>query len=267
MMDNTELKTPNSKLRTPNPNSIITVENLTARFGDDTVLENVSFEIYRGEIFIILGGSGCGKSTLLKHMIGLHELASGRVIINGIDITSANDNEMGKLRRGMGMLFQSSALFGSMTLYENVALPLMEFTRLPLKIIDPIVKTKLGMVGLSGYENHLPSELSGGMKKRAGIARAMALDPTVLFFDEPSAGLDPVTSAELDMLIRNLNKGIGTTMVIVTHELESIFNVAHRIIMLDKSKKGIIAEGDPRELKEHSENPRVTNFFNRKATH
>ncbi len=246
---------------------IITVENLTARFGDDTVLENVSFEVYKGEILIILGGSGCGKSTLLKHIIGLHELASGRVIINDIDITSADDSKMVMLRKGMGMLFQSSALFGSMTLYENVALPLVEYTNLSQKTIDSIVKTKLGMVGLSGYENHLPSELSGGMKKRAGIARAMALDPAVLFFDEPSAGLDPVTSAELDQLIKNLNSGIGTTMVIVTHELESIFNVAHRIIMLDKSKKGIIAEGDPRELKKYSTDPRVSNFFNRKVSH
>lgn len=246
---------------------IIVVENLTARFGDNTVLENISFEVYRGDIFIIIGGSGCGKSTLLKHMIGLYELASGRVIINGIDITNADDEQIGRLRQGMGMLFQSSALFGSMTLYENIALPLMEFTDLPSSMIDSIVKTKLGMVGLSGYENHLPSELSGGMKKRAGIARAMALDPEVLFFDEPSAGLDPVTSAELDILIKNLNKGIGTTMVIVSHELESIFNIAHRIIMLDKGKKGIIAEGDPHELKKSSNDPRVINFFNRKAAH
>ncbi len=246
---------------------IIIVENLTARFGDNTVLENVSFEVCRGDIFIILGGSGCGKSTLLKHMIGLHELAFGRVIINGIDITNATDEQIGRLRQGMGMLFQSSALFGSMTLYENIALPLMEFTTLSASMIASIVKTKLGMVGLTGYENHLPSELSGGMKKRAGIARAMALDPEVLFFDEPSAGLDPITSAEIDILIKNLNKGIGTTMVIVTHELESIFNIAHRIIMLDKGKKGIIAEGDPHELKNNSDDPRVINFFNRKAAH
>ena len=246
---------------------IIIVENLTARFGDNTVLENVSFEVCRGDIFIILGGSGCGKSTLLKHMIGLHELAFGRVIINGIDITNATDEQIGRLRHGMGILFESSALFGSMTLYENIALPLMEFTTLSASMIASIVKTKLGMVGLTGYENHLPSELSGGMKKRAGIARAMALDPEVLFFDEPSAGLDPITSAEIDILIKNLNKGLGTTMVIVTHELESIFNIAHRIIMLDKGKKGIIAEGDPHELKNNSDDPRVINFFNRKAAH
>jgi phospholipid/cholesterol/gamma-HCH transport system ATP-binding protein len=252
---------PGSPSLTPDP--IIRVECLKASFGTDTILEDVSFEIFRGEIFIILGGSGCGKSTLLKHMIGLHEPASGKVFINGIDITSAEDKEMMRLRRETGVLFQSSALFGSMTLYENIALPLQEFIHLPQGVMDLIIKMKLGMVGLEGYENHLPSELSGGMKKRAGIARAMALDPTVLFFDEPSAGLDPVTSAELDMLIKNINKGIGTTMVIVTHELESIFGIAHRIIMLDKTKKGIIAEGNPLDLKEHSADPRVKAFFNR----
>jgi phospholipid/cholesterol/gamma-HCH transport system ATP-binding protein len=245
---------------------IICVEHLNAAFGTNTILEDVSFEVSRGEIFIILGGSGCGKSTLLKHMIGLYEPASGRVLINGIDITIAEDREMMQLRKETGVLFQSSALFGSMTLYENIALPLQEFAHhLPREVIDLIVKMKLSMVGLEGYENHLPSELSGGMKKRAGIARAMALDPTVLFFDEPSAGLDPVTSAELDMLIKNINKGIGTTMVIVTHELESIFNIAHRIIMLDKSKKGIIAEGNPCDLKEHSTDPRIKTFFNRQV--
>jgi len=198
-------------------------------------------------------------------MLGLHELASGRVLINGIDTMRADDDELARLRRQMGMLFQSSALFGSMTLWENVALPLTEFTSLPADMIDMIVKMKLGMVGLEGYENHLPSELSGGMQKRAGIARAIALDPTVLFFDEPSAGLDPVTAAELDVLIKKINRGIGTTLVIVTHELQSIMSIAQRIIMLDKSEKGIIAEGNPWELKEHSEDPRVRNFFNRRA--
>jgi phospholipid/cholesterol/gamma-HCH transport system ATP-binding protein len=253
-------------IETPAQDPIIHVERLKASFGANTILEDVSFEVSRGEIFIILGGSGCGKSTLLKHMIGLHEPVSGRVLINGVDITTAEDDEMMQLRRETGVLFQSSALFGSMTLYENVALPLQEFAHLPQELIGLIVKMKLGMVGLEGYENHLPSELSGGMKKRAGIARAMALDPTVLFFDEPSAGLDPVTSAELDMLIKNINKGIGTTMVIVTHELESIFGIAHRIIMLDKTKKGIIAEGNPWDLKEHSTDPRVKTFFNRQVT-
>ena len=244
---------------------VIIVEGLTVRYGDNTVLDNVSFEVYKGEIFVIVGGSGCGKSTLLKHIIGLETPYSGKIIINGVDTTSIGDEGMEKLRRGIGMLFQGSALFGSMTIGENVALPLTEFTDLSHKAMDLIVKMKLGMVDLSGYENHLPSELSGGMKKRAGIARAMSLEPAMLFFDEPSAGLDPVTTAELDMLIKKINGGIGTTMVIVTHELETIFNVAHRIIMLDKETKGIIAEGDAKELKEHSQNRRVRNFFNRQV--
>jgi len=245
--------------------TVISVQGLTVRYGDNAVLDNVSFEVYKGEIFVIVGGSGCGKSTLLKHIIGLETPYSGKIIINGVDTTSIDDKEMEKLRRGIGMLFQENALFGSMTIGENVALPLTEFTDLTHNGIDLIVKMKLGMVDLSGYENHLPSELSGGMKKRAGIARAMSLEPAMLFFDEPSAGLDPVTTAELDMLINKINGGIGTTMVIVTHELETIFNVAHRIIMLDKETKGIIAEGDAKELKEHSQNRRVRNFFNRQV--
>jgi len=244
---------------------VIVVEKLTVRYGDNTVLDNVSFEVYKGEIFVIAGGSGCGKSTLLKHIMGLETPYSGKIIINGVDTTNIDDEEMRGLRRGIGMLFQGSALFGSMTIGENVALPLTEFTDLSQDAMDLIVKMKLGMVDLSGYENHLPSELSGGMKKRAGIARAMSLEPAMLFLDEPSAGLDPVTTAEIDILIKKINAGIGTTMVIVTHELETIFNVAKRIIMLDKETKGIIAEGDAKELKEHSQNRRVRNFFNRQV--
>jgi phospholipid/cholesterol/gamma-HCH transport system ATP-binding protein len=244
---------------------VIIVEGLTVQYGDNMVLDNVSFEVYKGEIFVIAGGSGCGKSTLLRHIIGLETPCSGKIIINGVDTTNIDDEKMEKLRRGIGMLFQGSALFGSMTIGENVALPLTEFTDLSQRARDLIVKMKLGMVDLSGYENHLPSELSGGMKKRAGIARAMSLEPAMLFLDEPSAGLDPVTTAELDILIKKINEGIGTTMVIVTHELETIFNVAHRIIMLDKETKGIIAEGDAKDLKEHSQNRRVRNFFNRQV--
>jgi phospholipid/cholesterol/gamma-HCH transport system ATP-binding protein len=245
--------------------TVISVEGLTVRYGDNTVLDNVSFEVYKGEIFVIAGGSGCGKSTLLRHIIGLEIPYSGKIIINGVDTTNIDDQKMEILRRGIGMLFQGSALFGSMTIGENVGLSLTEFTDLSQNAMDLIVKMKLGMVDLSGYENHFPSELSGGMKKRAGIARAMSLEPAMLFLDEPSAGLDPVTTAELDMLIKKINGGIGTTMVIVTHELETIFNVAHRIIMLDKETKGIIAEGDAKELKEHSQNRRVINFFNRRV--
>ncbi len=244
---------------------VITVERLTARFGSNTVFENVSFEVYKGEIFVILGGSGCGKSTLMKHMIGLYEAESGKIVINGTDVTKADERELNKIRLGIGVAFQSGGLFGSMTLGENVALPLQEYTDLSPEWIDLIVKMKLGMVQLGGYENHLPEELSGGMKKRAGLARAMAMDPTVLFFDEPSAGLDPITSAELDSLIKTINAGMGTTMVIVTHELQSILNIADRIIMLDKAAKGIIAEGDPKRLKDQATDPRVRNFFNRKV--
>jgi phospholipid/cholesterol/gamma-HCH transport system ATP-binding protein len=244
---------------------VIIVEGLTVQYGDNMVLDNVSFEVYKGEIFVIAGGSGCGKSTLLRHIIGLETPYSGKIIINGVDTANIEDKEMERLRRGIGMLFQGSALFGSMTIGENVALPLTEFTNLSQNAMDLIVKMKLGMVELSGYENHFPSELSGGMKKRAGIARAMSMEPAMLFLDEPSAGLDPVTTAELDILIKKINGGIGTTMVIVTHELETIFNVAHRVIMLDQETKGIIAEGDAKELKEHSQNRKVTNFFNRQV--
>ncbi len=244
---------------------VITVEHLTARFGNNTIFENVSFEVYKREIFVILGGSGCGKSTLMKHMIGLYEIESGKVVINGVDITKADEKELREVRLDIGVAFQSGSLFGSMTLGENVALPLQEYTDLSPKAINLIVKMKLGMVELAGYENHLPEELSGGMKKRGGLARAMAMDPTVLFFDEPSAGLDPITSAELDSLIKSINAGMGTTMVIVTHELQSILNIADRIIMLDKEAKGIIAEGDPKWLKEQATDPRVRNFFNRRV--
>jgi phospholipid/cholesterol/gamma-HCH transport system ATP-binding protein len=246
-----------------NGTPIIVVEELTAGYGESIVFEKVSFRVFQGEILVILGGSGCGKSTLLKQMIGLHQPFSGRVLIHGMDITTADEAALRKARMGTGVLFQSSALFGSMTLFDNVALPLIEYTDLSTETIEQIVKMKLAMVNLSGYENHLPSELSGGMKKRAGIARAMALDPAILFFDEPAAGLDPITLAELDLLIKKINTGMGTTMVVVTHELQSIFNIAHRVIMIDRNAKGIIAEGDPKELKEHSADPRVFHFFNR----
>ena len=243
---------------------VIVVDQLTARFGDNTIFDQVSFEVKRGEILVILGGSGCGKSTMLKHMIGLYKPANGQVLINGVNINTDDDRILRQVRMDLGVLFQSGALFGSMTLGENVSLPIQEYTDLDLATIELIVRMKLGLVGLTGYENHLPSEISGGMQKRAGLARAMALDPTILFFDEPSAGLDPVTAVELDNLIKSINTGMGTTMVIVTHELESIFNIAHRVIMLDKEARGIIAEGDPRELKDHSTDPRVLNFFNRR---
>jgi len=244
---------------------IIQVRDLIVGYGTDIILENISFDVLEGEIFIVLGGSGCGKSTLLKHLIGLTPPLSGQIRIDGEDISNCNETTFKKVLRKIGVLYQSTALFGSMTIAENVSLPIKEYTDLPQKSVDTLVKMKLNMVNLKGYENHLPSEISGGMRKRAGLARAMALNPKILFFDEPSAGLDPVTSVELDNLIIHLNKSLGTTMVIVTHELQSIFNVAHRVIMLDKQTKGIIAEGNPMHLKDHSENPFVRNFFNRKS--
>jgi phospholipid/cholesterol/gamma-HCH transport system ATP-binding protein len=244
---------------------IIIVENLTACFGSNIVFEGVSFQVYKGEILVIVGESGCGKSTLLKHMIGLHKPAAGNVFFNGMNIISAGEDELKYFRQNIGVLFQSSALFSSMTINENISLPLKEYTDLDSATIDLIVNMKLGMVNLAGYGNHYPAELSGGMKKRAGIARAMALDPVVLFLDELSAGLDPVTAVELDELIIKTNEALGTTMVIVTHELESICKIAHRVIMLDKEAKGIIAEGSPADMKEKATDPRVRNFFLRKA--
>ena len=241
---------------------IIQVEDLTARFGDRTIFQHINFTVFKGEILVVLGGSGCGKSTLLKHMIGLYQPYTGRVLIDDIDVNTDDDRQLNKLRRKIGVSFQSGALFGSMTVGENISLPLREYTDLPASAIDRIVRMKLAMVNLAGFENHLPSELSGGMQKRAGVARAMALDPMVLFFDEPSAGLDPITGVELDIMIKRLNAGMGTTMVVVTHELQSIFTISDRIIMLDKTAQGIIAEGDPRKLKD-STDPRVHAFFNR----
>lgn len=251
-------------MKEPEAQPIIIVEHLRAEFGDNLIFRDVSFQVRRGEIFVILGGSGCGKTTLLKHLIGLYRPSAGKVLVNGVDIVAQDPAEMELVRKGTGMLFQAGALFGSMTLAENVAVPLQQYTRLPQEEIDRIVKMKLSLVNLSGYDNHLPEELSGGMKKRAGLARAMALDPPILFFDEPSAGLDPVSAVELDLLIKGLNAALGTTMVIVTHELQSIYFIADRIIMLDKETKGIIAEGDPRELRDTATDPKVANFFNRK---
>ena len=248
-------------MHSPDKKSIIVVEDLAASFGNNIVLESVSFQVYKGEILVIVGESGCGKSTLLKIMIGLQKPSSGKVLFQGIDIPSAGEEDLNNYRQNIGVLFQSGALFSSMSLKENIALPLREYTNLDSAMINMIVKMKLGMVNLTGYENHYPSELSGGMKKRAGIARAMALDPIVLFFDELSAGLDPVTAVELDDLIIKTNEAFGTTMVIVTHELESIYKIADRVIMLDKTAKGIIAEGTPVELKEKAKDPRVRSFF------
>lgn len=241
----------------------IAVENLTARYGERTILEGVTCAVRSGEVFLIIGGSGCGKSTLLKYMIGLYAPAAGRVCVHGVDLSTLDESALHRLRKGMGVLFQSGALIGSMTLFENVALPLSEHTRLPDEAIARIVRMKLALVDLAGYEDLYPAELSGGMKKRAGLARAMALDPKVLFFDEPSSGLDPVSSAELEATINRINTGTGTTMVIVSHDLDLIFHIAHRVVLLDSETRGIIAEGDPRQLRETSRDRRVIRFLNR----
>lgn len=243
---------------------LIKVRDLVLKYGDNLILDKISFDVYKGEILFILGGSGCGKTTLVRHLVGLNRPASGSIVVDGIDLTTCDDADFKKTLRKIGILFQSSALFGSMSLGENVALPIQEFSGLAPEYIPDLVRMKLCRVGLDGFENYRPYELSGGMKKRAGLARALSLNPSILFLDEPSAGLDPVTAAEIDDLIVNINQNNRTTMIIVTHELYSIFGIAHRVIMLDKSKKGIIAEGDPRYLKTHSEHPYVRQFLNRR---
>ncbi|TGN19071.1 ABC transporter ATP-binding protein [Leptospira idonii] len=242
---------------------IIRVEHLRTGYGQTVIMDDISFEVQRGEIFGILGGSGCGKSTVLKNMIGLTSPFSGKIWIEEDDIISAQGKDRIRIWNKIGVMYQQSALFGSMTLLENVKLPLEEFTNLPPEAMDTIAKMKLKMVGLESFVDLMPSELSGGMKKRAAIARAMAMDPEILFLDEPSAGLDPITSVELDHLIIRLSRSLGVTFVIVTHELPSIFTMADRVIVLDKETKGIIAEGKPKELKEKAKGSFVHKFFNR----
>jgi phospholipid/cholesterol/gamma-HCH transport system ATP-binding protein len=238
---------------------MIEVRNLTIGYGGVPLLRNLEFDVAEADIFVILGGSGCGKSTLLRHMVGLEEPIAGTVTFR------CEGPALDGIGPTFGVLFQSGALFGSMTLAENVGLPLRKWSTLDEAAIETIVRAKLRLVGLEGYENHLPAEISGGMKKRAGLARAMALDPPLLFLDEPSAGLDPVTSAELDNLILALNASLAVTIVIVSHELQSIFAIGRHCIMLDKDAGGIIARGNPVELRDHGNDPRVVAFFKRQA--
>ena len=237
--------------------------DLTVGYGGTIVLENINFSIDKGEIFVIIGGSGCGKSTILKHLIGLYEPMSGDILINGKSIVKASPEEKRRMMRTFGVLYQSSALFSALSIAENIALPIEEYTNLSEDEICVRVNEKLNLVGLEGVGSKMPSELSGGMKKRAALARAMALDPEILFFDEPSTSLDPVTAAMLDRLIIDLRSRLGTTMVIVTHDLDSIFAISDRVIMLDKETKSVIARGKPSEIRKDNPSPTVKEFLSR----
>jgi phospholipid/cholesterol/gamma-HCH transport system ATP-binding protein len=241
------------------------VQDLTVAYGDAVVQEHVSFEVRRGEIFFILGGSGSGKTTVLRAMMGLLPPLRGRVLIGGDDLAVAEGPERARILRRFGVLFQGGALFGSMTLVENVRLPLDELTDLDPRERQLVALAKLNQVGLLDAADKLPAELSGGMRKRAALARAMALDPQILFLDEPSAGLDPVISAGLDRLVCELSRVGGITLVVVSHELSSVEAIADRCIMLDAADRAVIAQGTPAELREHAADPRVRRFFRREA--
>ena len=245
--------------------AVVVVEDVTLAYGDNVVLQDVSFQVRRGEVFLILGVSGSGKSTLLRHLIGLQQPVRGRILLGGADIVTAQGEERARLLRTFGVMYQSGALFGSMSLLENVRLALDEFTDLEPEEKDLVALAKLNQVGLRAAARKRPAELSGGMQKRAAIARAMALDPSMLFLDEPSSGLDPVTSAGIDALVRELSDGFGITFVVVTHELHSTYAIADRCILLDARARGVIAEGRPADLRDRSENPRVRGFFRREA--
>ncbi len=240
---------------------IIQVRDLVVKYGDRTVINRISFDIRRGETFVILGGSGCGKSTLLRTLVGLKEAHSGQIIINGRDMLTMTDEERIKLRTRMGMCFQGSALFNSMTIGDNVALPLREHTKLEESTIEIMTKIKLELVGLGGFEDYLPSEISGGMKKRAGLARAMAMDPEMIFYDEPSAGLDPIVAAGLDALIRKMQHTFNLTSIVVTHEMASVEIIADTLCIL---KDGNIVAMGPLETVKQSDHPFVRQFFERR---
>lgn len=243
----------------------IIVRDLTMAFGSFVLMRDLNFIVNHGDVFLIMGGSGCGKSTLLKHLVGLIEPARGEILYDGFNFTRAEPEERERMLRRFGILYQSGALFSSLTLAENVGLPLGEFTRLPPAQIREIAALKLALVGLKGFEDYYPNQISGGMQKRAGLARAMALDPEVLFFDEPSAGLDPISSRLLDDLILELRESLGATIVVVTHELASIFTIGNNSIFLDTDTRTAIAQGDPKELREHCPEEKVRRFLTRGA--
>jgi phospholipid/cholesterol/gamma-HCH transport system ATP-binding protein len=241
----------------------ITVRNLTMAYGSFVLMKDLDFVVDHGDVFIIMGGSGCGKSTLLRHLIGLNEPAKGEILYGDVNFTAATPDTREAMLRRFGVLYQSGALWSSMTLAENIGLPLGEFTGLNPKEIREVASLKLALVGLKGFEDYYPSQISGGMQKRAGLARAMALDPDVLFFDEPSAGLDPISSHLLDQLILELRDSLGATIVVVTHELASIFTIGNNSVFLDPVTKTMIASGHPRELLDHNDDPRVQEFLRR----
>lgn len=250
----------------PQPEPHITVTDLTMAYGSYVLQRDLTFTINRSDIFIIMGGSGCGKSTLLRHLVGLKQPAEGKVLYGSTSFWEAEPQERDRLMRKVGVLYQSGALWSSMTLAENIALPLREYTPLSASEISEIVSLKLALVGLAGFDEYYPAEISGGMKKRAGLARAIALDPEILFFDEPSAGLDPVSAKMLDDLIIELRDSLGSTIVVVTHELASIFAIGTNSIFLDAEAKTMIAHGNPRALLQDCPDPKVRTFLTRGAS-
>jgi phospholipid/cholesterol/gamma-HCH transport system ATP-binding protein len=251
-----------AKVSAPTMTPVIEVRDLEMSYGSYVVMRDINFTVAKGQVMAIMGGSGCGKSTLLKYLIGLKEVTHGDILYNGKSFVKASEEEREEVQRTFGVLYQAGALWSSRTLAENIGLPLEEYTKLSVKEIRELASLKLSLVGLKGFEDFYPAEISGGMRKRAGLARAMALDPAILFFDEPSAGLDPISSRRLDDLILQLRDSLGTTVVVVTHELPSIFAIADTAIFLDAETKRMIVQGDPKELvKEGKSDPKVRTFL------